>query len=80
MFKTKTKTKSKSKSNSKSKTRKVSQKDAYSETDLYPPIKPIKEYFLRVSKLHTIYFATYGNPDGKPVLYVHGGPGGGTTP
>ena len=47
---------------------------------LFPPIQPLKEYFLKVSKIHTIYFATYGHPQGKPVLYVHGGPGAGTTP
>ena len=33
-----------------------------------------------MSKLHTIYFSTYGNKSGKPVLVVHGGPGAGTTP
>ena len=54
--------------------------DTYKNTAFYPPINPIQEYHLSVSTLHTIYFATYGNPKGKPVLYVHGGPGGGTTP
>lgn len=54
--------------------------DKYADTALFPPIKPIKEYKIKVSKLHTLYYATYGNPKGKPVIYVHGGPGGGTTP
>ena len=36
--------------------------------------------FLRVSPTHTVYYEVYGNPKGKPVLFVHGGPGGGTTP
>jgi proline iminopeptidase len=44
------------------------------------PIKPLKSYKMRVSNIHTISFTTYGNPNGKPVLYVHGGPGGGTRP
>ena len=44
------------------------------------PTKPLKTYKLRVSDLHTISFSTYGNPKGKPVVYVHGGPGGGTRP
>jgi proline iminopeptidase len=35
---------------------------------------------LKVSDLHTIYYEVYGNPNGKPVIYVHGGPGGGLSP
>jgi proline iminopeptidase len=35
---------------------------------------------MKVSDLHTIAYWTYGNPNGKPVLFVHGGPGAGTTP
>ena len=35
---------------------------------------------LKVSDIHSIYYAEYGNPKGKPVLFVHGGPGGGTEP
>jgi proline iminopeptidase len=33
-----------------------------------------------VSETHSVYFEESGNPDGKPVLFVHGGPGGGTSP
>jgi proline iminopeptidase len=58
----------------------VKNKDLYSHTDLYPPIKPLKTYKMKVSKLHTIAYYIYGNKQGKPVLFVHGGPGGGTTP
>jgi proline iminopeptidase len=47
---------------------------------LYPPIEPYNTGFLRVSPLHEIYFEESGNPKGKPVLFVHGGPGGGTDP
>src|SRR3954469_2357425 len=33
---------------------------------------------LSVSPVHTLYFEESGNPDGKPVVFLHGGPGGGT--
>ena len=45
---------------------------------LYPPIEPFRTGFLRVSDVHEIYFEESGNPDGKPVVFLHGGPGGGT--
>jgi hypothetical protein len=48
--------------------------------ELYPAIKAYKEGFLQVSDLHSIYYGLYGNPKGKPVVFFHGGPGGGTTP
>ncbi len=35
---------------------------------------------MAVSDLHTVYYEASGNPDGKPVVVCHGGPGGGTTP
>ncbi|MEE9464214.1 MAG: prolyl aminopeptidase [Candidatus Neomarinimicrobiota bacterium] len=44
---------------------------------LYPPLEPFREKYLQVSDLHTIHYEECGNPDGKPVLFVHGGPGGG---
>ena len=47
---------------------------------LYPKIDPFHTTFLKVSELHTIYFEECGNPKGKPVLFVHGGPGGGILP
>jgi proline iminopeptidase len=47
-------------------------------TDLYPHIKPLKSYKMKVSNIHTIAFWTYGNINGKPVLFVHGGPGAST--
>jgi proline iminopeptidase len=46
---------------------------------LYPDIEPFSAGFLRVSPLHTIYFEQSGNPNGKAVLFVHGGPGGATS-
>lgn len=48
--------------------------------ELYPPIKPYNQGTLQVSDLHTIYFEESGNPDGKPVIFLHGGPGGGSIP
>ena len=46
----------------------------------YPEIEPFKTEFLKVSDLHTIYLEQSGNPQGKPILFIHGGPGGGTNP
>ncbi len=48
--------------------------------DLYPPIAPYQSGMLRVSDLHTLYFEQSGNPEGKPVVFLHGGPGGGSVP
>ena len=48
--------------------------------DLYPPIKPYSQGKLKVSDLHTIHYEESGNPQGKPVIFLHGGPGGGITP
>lgn len=46
----------------------------------YPPIEPYDQGRLAVSSLHTIYYEQSGNPAGKPAIFVHGGPGGGTDP
>lgn len=43
---------------------------------LYPQIKPTTDYLLQVDKLHTLYIEEMGNPQGVPVLFLHGGPGG----
>jgi proline iminopeptidase len=45
---------------------------------LYPPIDARRSGMLRVSDLHEIYWEESGNPHGKPVVFLHGGPGGGT--
>lgn len=44
---------------------------------LFPPVEPILHERLKVSGGHEIYYEECGNPQGKPVLIVHGGPGGG---
>lgn len=48
--------------------------------ELYPPIQPYKRGNLKVSDIHTIYYEECGNPQGKPVVFLHGGPGGGIIP
>lgn len=48
--------------------------------ELYPPIEPYLEGDLKVSDRHTLHFEISGNPAGKPVVFLHGGPGGGTIP
>jgi proline iminopeptidase len=48
--------------------------------ELYPAIKPYNTGYLRVSDVHQIYFEESGNPKGKPAVFLHGGPGGGTDP
>ena len=44
---------------------------------LYPEISPYNSNFLKVDELHEIYFEECGNPNGEPVVFLHGGPGGG---
>ena len=44
----------------------------------FPSLSPFNCGRLRVSELHEIYFEEYGNPKGKPAVYLHGGPGGGS--
>lgn len=48
--------------------------------ELYPIREPYKEGKLQVSGLHTIHFEESGNPQGKPVVLLHGGPGGACPP
>jgi proline iminopeptidase len=47
---------------------------------LYPPIEPYAVGRLRVSERHELYYEQSGNPRGKPVVFLHGGPGAGTEP
>ncbi|KAG0492905.1 hypothetical protein HPP92_006303 [Vanilla planifolia] len=46
---------------------------------LYSQIEPYSSGFLKVSDIHTLYWEQSGNPSGYPVVFLHGGPGGGTT-
>jgi len=45
---------------------------------LYPPVAPFNSDYLRVSATHELYFEECGNPAGKPVVFLHGGPGAGS--
>jgi proline iminopeptidase len=42
---------------------------------LYPTARPYRKDFLHVSALHELYYEESGNPKGKPVVFLHGGPG-----
>lgn len=50
------------------------------EADLYAPIEPYRTGMMPLDDLHTMYWEESGNPDGVPVLFLHGGPGAGTSP
>lgn len=48
--------------------------------EFYPSIEPYNQGTLKVSDIHTLYYEECGNPQGKPVVFLHGGPGGGCPP
>lgn len=47
---------------------------------LYPPIEPFNSGTLDVGSGHSLYWEESGNPKGLPVVFLHGGPGSGTSP
>ena len=47
---------------------------------LYPEFEPYETGMLDVGDGHSLYWELSGNPDGKPVVFLHGGPGAGSTP
>ena len=47
---------------------------------LYPEIQPYDSGHIRVSDVHQLYYEQCGNPNGKPVVFLHGGPGAGLDP
>jgi len=47
---------------------------------LWPEIEPFETGYLRVSDIHEIYYELCGNPEGRPVFVLHGGPGGSCSP
>lgn len=49
-------------------------------SNLFPPIEPYATGRLKVSGIHELYYEEAGNPNGKPILFVHGGPGAGFSP
>lgn len=46
----------------------------------FPPLEPYASGFLKVDDIHTLYWEECGNPEGVPVVFLHGGPGAGATP
>ena len=46
-----------------------------SRRTLYPEIEPYETGMLDVGDGHRLYWELCGNPDGKPVVFLHGGPG-----
>lgn len=48
--------------------------------NFYPEIEPFSKELLKVSDIHEIYVEQAGNPKGYPIIFLHGGPGGGTSP
>ena len=47
---------------------------------LYPAIEPYRQGMLDVGDGHAVYWEICGNPEGKPAVFLHGGPGGGCSP
>lgn len=48
--------------------------------DLFSPLDPFQTGRLQVDDVHNLYWEQSGNPDGVPVLFLHGGPGAGASP
>lgn len=55
----------------------TSELDITPQRDLYPPIEPYDTRMVDVGDGQQLYVEQCGNPDGKPVVFLHGGPGGG---
>jgi proline iminopeptidase len=53
---------------------------AMTATALYPEIEPFRSGHLPVGDGHRIYWESCGNPSGLPIVFLHGGPGGGAKP
>jgi proline iminopeptidase len=58
----------------------MSTNGTHSLRPLYPPIEPFETGFLEVSKGHKLYYEVSGNPLGEPLMFLHGGPGSGSSP
>jgi len=52
----------------------------HSQHSLYPEIQPFRQGFLPLDSIHTMYWEESGNPNGVPVVFLHGGPGAGSSP
>jgi len=58
----------------------ISMTDTTAACPLYPPLEPHRTGRLPVDDIHTLYWEECGNPNGVPVLFLHGGPGAGLSP
>ncbi|WP_366654256.1 prolyl aminopeptidase [Fodinicurvata sp. EGI_FJ10296] len=47
---------------------------------IFPPVDPYATGYLQVDGLHSVYWEESGNPEGTPVVFLHGGPGAGASP
>jgi len=47
---------------------------------IFPPIDPYHTGYLQVDDIHSLYWEQCGNPEGSPVVFLHGGPGAGASP
>ncbi|CAM5556323.1 prolyl aminopeptidase [Eoetvoesiella caeni] len=47
---------------------------------MYPAIQPYRQGFLQTDDGHQVYWELCGNPEGKPAIFLHGGPGSGCSP
>ncbi len=54
--------------------------DPATPAQLYPPIEPYRHGTLDVGDGHSLYWELCGNPAGKPAVFLHGGPGAGSSP
>ncbi len=54
--------------------------DREPQAELYPPIEPNRHGWLAVDDVHRLYWEESGNPNGTPVIFLHGGPGAGCAP
>ena len=52
----------------------------YLSYNLYPEIEPYNTNWLKTDDFHEIYYEESGNPSGKPIVFLHGGPGSGCNP
>lgn len=58
---------------------KLGVKNSSVRAEIYPPIEPYTTGMLSVSDKHTLYWEESGNPEGQPIIFLHGGPGSGTS-
>ena len=58
----------------------VSRDKAQGSATLYPPIEPYRHGLMDVGAGHRVYWELCGRPEGRPAVFLHGGPGGGCSP